>query len=1208
MARLLENSRQQPDPPDPLAIHPHFSACDSCREQFQELLLFDRQLKTMKPDESEIPERDCPQTDIWRNIAGGLTSSDDTLEAVEHASRCEHCGPLLRKAVGELATLNGEITEAERKHIATLESAGTPWQQHLARRITGTPESGPTGKSAPWWRDWFPQRTVSLAAVGASVLAVVVAGSWFSLHFYENRQQPATAQKLLASAYTQKRTLELRIAGAAYAPLRISRGPAASFTNRPAALLKAESLIASQLQNHPSNASWLQAEAQADLLEGKYDAAVEALRRALELEPQSPAVLIDLATAYFQRAQQEDRKDDLGAAYENLSQALKARPDDPVALFNRALVAEHQFLFHQALDDWDHYLQVDSHSDWASEAREASDRVRSRLKEHETGQAEPLLSPAQIVAAAENPNLKSTVDARIEEYLSGAVRSWLPQAYPRHGTADPAARRALFFLAQLTKEQHHDGWLSNLLRGSSQPDFPQAVADLADAARTSEDGNYATTDAGAAHSSQLFRNAGNQAGALRADFEGIQAAQMERRTDTCLHQASTALAESEKHSYPWLQIQLTLEKSVCSFLLGDIGLDEKLTQRAVDLSEKNSYPAVYLRGIFFAADDALATGDRLQASSLTDSGLQRFWSAQFPMQRGYSFYLEKADIARASGRPNLALAAQLEGVSLTASSKDVLSQAWQHHYVARAAVAVGQPELAQKHFAEAARLFSMAPRGSVSRQFEMDSKIEVARLDGRFGRLDDAIARLASIQDEVRQLSNNFVAENFYSTLGELQLERHREPEAEQALRPALSMAETNLRSLHSEAERTSWAKNAAPAYLAYVEAELLQGRQLEALAAYDWYLVAPQRAAEGRVTGGVDPSLISETSQLVSRRNLLLKQTVVAYAALPDGIAIWVCDNRGINTRWIPGPKENLQQLAERFRALASDPSASLAALRRDSRTLYDALIAPIDPWLDDQRTLVIESDGWLSRVPFEALLDSQNHYLIERAPIVHSLGERSNDAAHEDKANKTGLISRDSPALVVGSTAASQDEGLIPLPDASREADVIARNFTAPRVLSGEDATLAALRENLPAASIFHFAGHSFELQGRAGLLLQSDPATPHNISLLDADTLREFDLRRIRLAVLSACSTEYAGEDAAGFDSITDVLLRAGVPHVIASRWAVDSVETRAFVEDFYKNALAGQPPSAALRQTALNTLANPRTAHPFYWSAFLAFGRP
>jgi len=60
-----------------------------------------------------------------------------------------------------------------------------------------------------------------------ATFAVVCAGSWFALHRAQvRRHQPAAAEKLLAQAYTQKRTLELRMAGAVadYAPIRVSRG------------------------------------------------------------------------------------------------------------------------------------------------------------------------------------------------------------------------------------------------------------------------------------------------------------------------------------------------------------------------------------------------------------------------------------------------------------------------------------------------------------------------------------------------------------------------------------------------------------------------------------------------------------------------------------------------------------------------------------------------------------------------------------------------------------------------------------------------------------------------------------------------------------------------------------------------------------------------------------------------------------------------
>ena len=199
------------------------------------------------------------------------------------------------------------------------------------------------------------------------------------------------------------------------------------------------------------------------MLAGRYEPAVEELRRALELEPHSPAILTDLATAYFQRGQSADRKDDLGAAYEYLSQALRLGPDDQVALFNRAIVAEHLFLYQQALEDWDHYLRVDPSSQWADEARSRSNALREKLKEHES--ATPLLSPTQIAALAGGAMPPSevdqrivdqrSIDQRIEEYLHEAVRSWLPQAYPETGAnADPSASQALFFLAELTSRQH----------------------------------------------------------------------------------------------------------------------------------------------------------------------------------------------------------------------------------------------------------------------------------------------------------------------------------------------------------------------------------------------------------------------------------------------------------------------------------------------------------------------------------------------------------------------------------------------------------------------------------------------------------------------------------------------------------------------------------------------------------------------------------
>jgi CHAT domain-containing protein len=477
-------------------------------------------------------------------------------------------------------------------------------------------------------------------------------------------------------------------------------------------------------------------------------------------------------------------------------------------------------------------------------------------------------------------------------------------------------------------------------------------------------------------------------------------------------------------------------------------------------------------------------------------------------------------------------------------------------------------------------------------------------MEAQLGQFDSALVRLTRIQTEVRPLSNSPLVQGFYSTLGELELGRHREVEAEQALRPALALAEQSLSTIVSEADRASWSENAAPAYLAFVEAELAQGRTQDAVEAYEWYLGASQREGPNPHPHRrlINPPLPVPPG-LAPRLPLLSRETVIAYGLLPHGLAIWVYDDRGLSAQWIPKASQDLEELAVRFSDLSSDPKSELIALRRDGRSLYAALIAPVETRLAPGRTLVIEAEGPLTRIPFEALLDPSDHYLVERWSIVHSLGQNS-----EARLRKFDLISADLPALVVGSTASSAAGGYIPLPDVAAEADTVASGFHSTSVLKGGEATLNAVKDELPAAAVFHFAGHSLSTPDKAGLMLISGEARTETPLLLDAGALRRLKLSNLQLAVLSACSTASGRGGSGGFNSITEALLRAGVPHVVASRWAVDSVEARAFVEDFYRNALSGQSVSDAIRLTSRKMLSNSRTAHPYYWSAFAAYGRP
>jgi CHAT domain-containing protein len=143
------------------------------------------------------------------------------------------------------------------------------------------------------------------------------------------------------------------------------------------------------------------------------------------------------------------------------------------------------------------------------------------------------------------------------------------------------------------------------------------------------------------------------------------------------------------------------------------------------------------------------------------------------------------------------------------------------------------------------------------------------------------------------------------------------------------------------------------------------------------------------------------------------------------------------------------------------------------------------------------------------------------------------------------------------------------------------------------------------MPSAAVFHFAGHAITTSNHTGLMLEGRDARTAAPVLLDANAVRHLNLQKMQLAVLAACSTDSGEGGSRGFDSVAEALQTSGVPHVVASRWTVDSVEANAFVDYFYGFLLSGQPVSNATRLSSQKMLWN---RHPYYWAAFAAYGRP
>ena len=90
--------------------------------------------------------------------------------------------------------------------------------------------------------------------------------------------RPPDPEALIAKAYSEHRTLELRLRTANQAPVRVERGGNTSSLEKPAALLRAEDRIAQKLIENANDPYWLDAKAQVDMLDGNYESALKSLR------------------------------------------------------------------------------------------------------------------------------------------------------------------------------------------------------------------------------------------------------------------------------------------------------------------------------------------------------------------------------------------------------------------------------------------------------------------------------------------------------------------------------------------------------------------------------------------------------------------------------------------------------------------------------------------------------------------------------------------------------------------------------------------------------------------------------------------------------------------------------------------------------------------------------------------------------------------
>ena len=329
----------------------HLEECATCADLLRQHRFAQDRLEKLRMKVPQDRTSECPSEECWPSLAAGLPVEDGAA-ALAHAAGCEYCSQLLNSA---LACFRDAPTQEEQAFLEQLTSGARDISRRL--HLESHPPPAPSRKRPAYW----------IWAVAASVLAASVGGWWI------HQRDPAAPLPLLANAYAEHRSMDLRIAAAAFAPKVPVRGPA----GRPAALLEAEAVLNRDFAHHANDGPWLHARGLADLLAGRSAAAVDNLLRASKIRPDSTDIPIDLAVAFAQKGLSEGRPQDLETAEATLNRVLALRPENPAACFNRALIREDRQEWELAKQDWQRYLRLDPHGGWAREAQEHLERMQT---------------------------------------------------------------------------------------------------------------------------------------------------------------------------------------------------------------------------------------------------------------------------------------------------------------------------------------------------------------------------------------------------------------------------------------------------------------------------------------------------------------------------------------------------------------------------------------------------------------------------------------------------------------------------------------------------------------------------------------------------------------------------------------------------------------------------------------------------------------
>ncbi len=874
------------------------------------------------------------------------------------------------------------------------------------------------------------------------------------------------------------------------------------------------------------------------------------------LEQETPEALVDLATAYLQRAIDEDAHDQFTRAYDAALRALRLRPGQKEALFNRAMAADGVGLAWIARQAWDEYLAAEPEGPWSDIAREA--RARAARREADNDRAAHDRPRILAAWAADDVATVREVALRRPDLARELVRREAIPAVARAklerrplGPSLALARE----LDEVARAADRDTLDEEALAALERGDLELAAAhiEFASASQALDDRNVDAGSPGVLHAAGVFRRKGSPY-AAQAELQSALVEFFHGQRDGLISRYTSLLARYQGR-YPLLRARALWMRALCHGLVASnkwqalLDRQEAFTiltdARQVDAARQstgNLLESLTLMGREAEADALLEK--ILHTLSLDDVPLRTYVCIRGLIERLKDSGLGIAALEVLNrSQDEISKAAPILGVDAALSAVQLATQLDDRVGAAR--------------FIERAR----RSLGSIDdQQIRLEEGIVLALATlSAGGPTDPGTSGVDALIATLRSRKNEAFLASALTLLGERRAIEGRPELAETALREALGIDFASRSKTIGEFERIRQFEGAEQTGDDLVDL-------LDATGRFDESLALIERLRHPDALGRFPMALPAG-------------QAAVSYWTLKDRILVTVLTERGGRHVSLPVGRSKLRNLVDRLRASLDVESDALAAAPRSE--LYHALISPLLPALGAARQLVIVADRELWDIPFAGLSPALHaeplagRFEISFAPSLAAL------SSAREWTQPRSLLAVGGP-----SWDGSSFPDLRPLPESLTEARDVAALYERSRVLSGPDATIATFQRVAPGFDVVHVATHAVGNDrdpGQSFILLSADGSDPGAWRAADPGWAA---LSGARLVILSACRT---GSERSRFGGASLGVLRSiqrgSRAQTLVSTGDVDDAAARRLLEVFHRKLLAGRTPAAALQEAQM-----------------------